>query len=65
MLFEVIRNDIIKVKVAAIVNTANPRPVWGVGIDAAIYKVEEEKQPLPETIKFVFGYMLIVVPGNK
>ena len=42
MLFEVIRNDITKVKVATIVNTANPRPVWEVGIDAAIYKVEEE-----------------------
>ena len=29
-------------KVAAIVNMENPRPVWEVGIDAAIHKVEGE-----------------------
>ena len=37
MPFEIIRNDITKVKANAIVNTANPYPVPGAGVDSAIY----------------------------
>ena len=37
MPFEIIRNDITKVKADAIVNTANPYPVPGAGVDSAIY----------------------------
>ncbi len=37
MPFEIVRNDITKMAVDAIVNTANPRPVIGSGADAAIH----------------------------
>ena len=37
MSFSIIRNDITKVKVDAIVNTANPEPIVGNGTDSAIY----------------------------
>ena len=37
MPFEIIRNDITKVQADAIVNTANPYPVPGAGVDSAIY----------------------------
>ena len=38
MPFEIVRNDITKMAVDAIVNTANPRPVIGSGTDTAIHK---------------------------
>ena len=38
MPFQIIRNDITKVKADAIVNTANPRPVIGSGTDSAIHE---------------------------
>ena len=37
MPFEIIRNDITNMQVDAIVNTANPRPVIGSGVDAAVH----------------------------
>ena len=38
MPFEIVRNDITKMTVDAIVNTANPRPVIGSGVDSAIHE---------------------------
>ena len=38
MPFEIVRNDITKMAVDAIVNTANPRPVIGLGADSAIHE---------------------------
>ncbi len=38
MPFEIVRNDITKMTVDAIVNTANPRPVIGAGTDAVIHE---------------------------
>jgi len=38
MPFEIVRNDIVNMKVDAIVNTANPRPEIGYGVDMAIHK---------------------------
>lgn len=37
MPFEIVRNDIVNMKVDAIVNTANPRPVIGAGTDKAVH----------------------------
>lgn len=37
MPFQIVRNDIVRVRADAIVNTANPEPVIGGGTDAAIY----------------------------
>ena len=37
MPFEIVRNDITKMAVDAIVNTANPRPVVGAGTDAMVH----------------------------
>ena len=38
MPFQIIRNDITKVRADAIVNTANPEPVYAGGTDAAVYR---------------------------
>jgi len=38
MPFEIVRNDITKMAVDAIVNTANPRPVIGAGTDAMVHQ---------------------------
>lgn len=38
MPFEIVRNDIVKMRVDAIVNTANPFPEIGSGVDTAIHK---------------------------
>ena len=46
MPFQIIRNDITKVKADAIVNTANPKPVIGGGTDSAIYQAAGREQLL-------------------
>ncbi len=38
MPFEIVRNDIVMMQVDAVVNTANPNPVIGSGVDAGIHK---------------------------
>lgn len=38
MPFEIVRNDIVNMHVDAIVNTANPKPVIGPGVDSALHK---------------------------
>lgn len=46
MPFQVVRNDITKMQVDAVVNTANPLPTYGPGTDAAIYKAAGEEKLL-------------------
>lgn len=46
MPFQIIRNDITKVKADAIVNTANPKPAVGRGTDRAIYSAAGADQLL-------------------
>ena len=43
MPFEIVRNDIANMRVDAIVNTANPHPVIGSGVDSRIHKKAGEK----------------------
>ena len=51
MPFQIIRNDITKVKADVIVNTANPHPVIGSGTDSAIYSAAGEELLLAERKK--------------
>ena len=43
MPFEIVRNDIVNMQVDVIVNTANPRPVIGSGVDRAIHQKAGKK----------------------
>ena len=43
MPFEIVRNNIVNMHVDVIVNTANPRPVIGSGVDTAIHEKAGEK----------------------
>ena len=46
MPFKIIRNDITRMQVDAIVNTANDEPVYSCGTDAAVYKAAGEEELL-------------------
>ena len=51
MPFQIIRNDITKVKADAIVNTANPFPQVGAGTDSAVYHAAGKDKLLAERKK--------------
>ena len=51
MPFKIIRDDITKVHADAIVNTANPEPVYASGTDSAVYRAAGEKKLLRERKK--------------
>lgn len=48
MPFKIVRDDITKVKADAIVNTANPEPIYASGTDGAIYEAAGRAQLLAE-----------------
>lgn len=51
MPFQIIRNDITKVKADAIVNTANPKVAIGSGVDTAIYNAAGREKLFAEREK--------------
>ena len=51
MPFQIIRNDITKVKADVIVNTANPEPIYAAGTDSAIYEAAGVDKLLAERKK--------------
>lgn len=67
MPFKIVRNDITKMQVDAVVNTANPEPRYDTGTDTAIYRAAGEKQLLAARQKI--GYMedgeVAITPGFK
>lgn len=67
MPFKIIRNDITKMKVDAIVNTANEAPIYSTGVDTAVYMAAGVEELLTERKKI--GYMeegnVAITPGFK
>lgn len=64
MPFEIIRNDITRMRVDAIVNTANPRPVIGSGTDAAIHMAAgPELLECRKEIGFIDTGKVAITPG--
>lgn len=59
MPFQIVRNDITKVKADAIVNTANPLPQVGAGTDSAVYQAAGRQELLEERRKIG-----IINPGD-
>ena len=51
MPFKIVRNDLTKMQVDAIVNTANPKPKYSSGTDTAVYKAAGEEELLAERKK--------------
>ncbi len=51
MPFHIIRDDITKVTADAIVNTANPEPIYAGGTDAAVYEAAGTDKLLAERKK--------------
>lgn len=45
MPFQIVRNDITKMHVDAIVNTANPKPGYGAGIDMELEVIPSQVSP--------------------
>ena len=65
MPLKIVRNDITKMQVDVIVNTANEAPIYSTGTDTAVYKAAGEKELLTERKKI--GYMnegeVAITPG--
>jgi O-acetyl-ADP-ribose deacetylase (regulator of RNase III) len=67
MPFKIVRNDITKMQVDAIVNTANSNPTYSSGTDSAVYIAAGEKELLAERRKI--GHMkegeAAITPGFR
>ena len=67
MPFKIVRNDITKMNVDAIVNTANEAPQYSSGVDTAVYHAAGENELLEERKKI--GWMnegdVAITPGFK
>ena len=67
MPFKIVRNDITKMHVDAIVNTANEAPTYGTGVDTAVYHAAGEVELLQEREKIGWLKMgdVAITPGFK
>ena len=67
MPFKIVRNDITKMHVDVIVNTANEAPQYSSGVDTAVYHAAGEEELLAERKKI--GWMeegdVAITPGFK
>ena len=67
MPFKIVRNDITRMQVDVIVNTANEAPIYSSGVDTAVYTAAGAKELLAERQKI--GYMaegeVAITPGFK
>jgi len=65
MPFKIVRNDITKMQVDAIVNTANEAPTYGTGVDTAVYHAAGEEELLFEREKIGWMNMgdVAITPG--
>ena len=65
MPLKIVRNDLTKMQVDAIVNTANEEPIYSSGTDTAVYKAAGEEELLRERRKI--GYLnegeVAITPG--
>lgn len=67
MPFQIVRNDITKMQVDAIVNTANPMPGYGSGIDTAVYEAAGVEKLLAKRLEIGMidrGYSVITEGFN-
>ncbi|MBQ7864196.1 MAG: macro domain-containing protein [Lachnospiraceae bacterium] len=67
MPFKIVRNDITKMKVDAIVNTANEAPIYGDGVDTAVYAAAGVEELLAERKKigFLAEGDVVITPGFR
>lgn len=67
MPFKIVRNDLTRMQVDVIVNTANPKPKFSSGVDTAVYKAAGEEQLLEERKKigFLEEGEVAITPGFK
>ena len=67
MPFQIVRNDITRMQVDAIVNTANPMPGYGSGIDTAVYEAAGVEKLLAKRLEIGMidrGYSVITEGFN-
>ena len=67
MPFKIVRNDITKMKVDAIVNTANSAPLYSDGVDTAVYEAAGVEELLAERQKigFLNTSEVAITPGFR
>lgn len=67
MPFKIVRNDITKMQVDAIVNTANTAPIYSYGVDTAVYKAagEEELLRARRNIGYLDEGEVAITPGFR
>lgn len=67
MPFKIVRNDLTKMQVDVIVNTANKKPIYSSGTDTAVYKAAGEEELLNERrkISFMNEGEVAITPGFK